>query len=461
MRVGDDRHVDADHPRDLRRVHAAGVDDDVGADGALVGHHLVHAAVLQRDAGDARALLDVGPAQPGAVGQREGQLAGVEVAVLRQEGRAQHAVGAHRWEHLLRLCRPRRSRSAARSSWPSRPGAAAPPCAGFDDARRSPPSSCQPGSLPVSSRQVGVKADGVLHHLGQADRRAELADQPGRVPCGAVGEPVLLDQHDVRPAQLGEVVEDAAAPHAAADHHRPRFVLTELPSRITGIDQSKAATIRVCAAAAARVSRCRRSRCSACPRPAAARQPRSRVFEDEHVGGVQPAADVRGQQLERAHVALRVGLAVLDVLHADQHAGRGRAGRRRRAPPRSRRARRPMRSRPARGRRSRARRLPPPGARSGASAAASRYNSVRRATRRSCSPGSPLRPNRSSTRSQISSSEKPANSLEVERRGDVDPGLAEDALEQLGQQTLVVGDGAVEVEDDCLGGHAARHCISP
>ena len=213
-------HVDAHHPRDLRRVHAAGVDHDVGADRALVRDHLVHAAVLEGDRLDAGALLDVGAQQAGAVGQREGQLAGVEVAVLRQEGRAQHAVGAHRREQLLRLGR--------RDQLDRQPEALGPAGLALQllhaGLRRRQPQAAQLVPARVLAGlvlEVGVEAHRVLHHLGQADRRAELADQAGRVPGGAVREAVLLDQHDVAPAQLGEVVEDAAAADPAADHHRP------------------------------------------------------------------------------------------------------------------------------------------------------------------------------------------------------------------------------------------------
>ena len=44
-----------------------------------------------------------------------------------------------------------------------------------------------------------------------------LADQPGGMPGGAAGELALLEQHDVAPAELGEVVGDARADDAAAD----------------------------------------------------------------------------------------------------------------------------------------------------------------------------------------------------------------------------------------------------
>ena len=48
---GDQRHADAGHAADLGRVHAAGVDHDLGLDLAAVGAHAAHAAVADLDPG--------------------------------------------------------------------------------------------------------------------------------------------------------------------------------------------------------------------------------------------------------------------------------------------------------------------------------------------------------------------------------------------------------------------------
>ena len=47
----------------------------------------------------------------------------------------------------------------------------------------------------------------------------EMRAQARGMPGGAVGEVVLLDQHDILPACLGEVIEQRAAHGAAADDH--------------------------------------------------------------------------------------------------------------------------------------------------------------------------------------------------------------------------------------------------
>ena len=105
MRHRDDRDVHAHKLPDLARVHPAGVDDDLRLDGAAVGLDASDAAALDGDPGDAGTRRDLGAALAGALRERERELARVDVAVGRQEGRAEHAVGRHRREALLRLVR--------------------------------------------------------------------------------------------------------------------------------------------------------------------------------------------------------------------------------------------------------------------------------------------------------------------------------------------------------------------
>ena len=77
---------------------------------------------------------------------------------------------------------------------------------------------------PVSSSKLLVEVDRVLVQLADAVAHVEKRQQPGGVPCRACGELGLLDQHDVGPAELRQVVEHAAADYAAADHHHPRLI---------------------------------------------------------------------------------------------------------------------------------------------------------------------------------------------------------------------------------------------
>ncbi len=125
----DERHAHARHPPDLGRVHAARVDHHVGLDVAAVGLHAAHAPAAHVDPGHARVRVDVAAALARALGERVGEQARVEVAVGRQPRGAEHAVGGHQREALLRLLGATAARAAARTSSPSRPGAASPPSA--------------------------------------------------------------------------------------------------------------------------------------------------------------------------------------------------------------------------------------------------------------------------------------------------------------------------------------------
>ena len=78
--------------------------------------------------------------------------------------------------------------------------------------------------LPGLFLQLLIEVDRVLVQLADAVAHVEERQQPGRVPGGACGELGLLDQHDVGPAELRQMVEHAAADDAAADHHHPRLI---------------------------------------------------------------------------------------------------------------------------------------------------------------------------------------------------------------------------------------------
>ena len=80
------------------------------------------------------------------------------------------------------------------------------------------------GGEPDLVLEPGVELGGVLHQPGAALVRAQLADQPGRVPRRTRRELALLEQHHVGPAELREVVGDAGADDATADDDDLRAV---------------------------------------------------------------------------------------------------------------------------------------------------------------------------------------------------------------------------------------------
>jgi len=63
-----------------------------------------------------------------------------------------------------------------------------------------------------------------LREARQVQRGTELADEPRRVPGGAAGELVALQQQHLRGAALRQVVGQRAADDAAADDDDARAV---------------------------------------------------------------------------------------------------------------------------------------------------------------------------------------------------------------------------------------------
>ena len=210
-----ERHAHAGHAPDLRGEHAAGVDHDVGLDVAALGAHPAHAPVAHVEPGHARVRVDVAAALARALGERVGEQARVEVAVGRQPRRAEHAVGGHEREALLRLLRAQQLERQPERLGPAR---LAPGLLPTRFRRREP----QPAALDPAAVERPVELDRVHHHPRQRHRAAQLPDEPGRVERRAGGELVAVDQHDVVPAELGEVVGDRAAAHAPADDHAAR-----------------------------------------------------------------------------------------------------------------------------------------------------------------------------------------------------------------------------------------------
>ena len=177
------------------------------------------------------------PSRAGGVGERERELARVEVAVVRQVGGGEHAVGRHERELLLRLGR---GDDLHRQAEGAGPGVLALDLLQPRGRRREPQAAelVPAGILAGLALQLAVEADGVHHHPRQRDGRAQLADEAGGVPGRAVRELVLLDEHGVRPAELGEVVEDASSLRRRRRSPLPERVPARSPP---GLDQAECA----------------------------------------------------------------------------------------------------------------------------------------------------------------------------------------------------------------------------
>ena len=215
-----DRDAHAREPSQLRREHASRDHHDLGVDVAALG---AHAALL--DPRHARAREDLHAALAGALGQREGELRRVEVAVGGKPGGAEHAVGGHQREEPLRLLR---RDQVERQPERLRPARLPAQLLHALLARREP----DPAALDPAARvaELPVELDRVHHHLGEVHRAAQLAHEAGGVEGGARRELVAVHEHHVVPAELGQVVGDRRAAHAAPDDHAARCA-GKLPPR--------------------------------------------------------------------------------------------------------------------------------------------------------------------------------------------------------------------------------------
>ncbi len=216
---GEDGEFEANHAADFAGPEAAGVDDVLGDDGALVGHHVPEAVGAPVGFEDAGAAVDFGPGQGGAFGVGVGDAGGVDMAFQRVPHGADelgfveqrqefggfvdgdefgvHAeIGASCGGHLEPVH--------------AVPGAGEHDAAGHVDA----------AGLAGDAFDLGVELDGIFLQLGDVGVAVQRVHAAGGVPGGAAGEFVAFEQDHVLPAELGEVVQHGAADHAAADDCR-------------------------------------------------------------------------------------------------------------------------------------------------------------------------------------------------------------------------------------------------
>ena len=75
--------------------------------------------------------------------------------------------------------------------------------------------------LPDLFLQAFVEIDAVFMQLADGVAHIEQRQQPGRVPRRAGGQFRALQQRDIRPAFLGQMIKHADADDSAADHNHP------------------------------------------------------------------------------------------------------------------------------------------------------------------------------------------------------------------------------------------------
>ena len=219
MLRGLERHRDTGRLPHLARPHPGGVDDDIGGDGALVRHDARDAATIRRDAGRGDALEDPCTAHPGALRVGHRQIRRVHPSFIRHVEGRQDIVGLRGGPVATEL----RSRDlVVLDAEPAHEGRLAPER--LESLRRR--RKVQVPDLAIAGRLPGLCLEGaaqvarVARHPQQGlGRHAGRRDQSGRVPGRARGQRPSLQQHDIRPTELRQVVGDARPGCAAADDH--------------------------------------------------------------------------------------------------------------------------------------------------------------------------------------------------------------------------------------------------
>ena len=213
---GEDGHGDAVQRAQFARPHARTVHDDVAGDLAVARADAGDGAVTREDLSHRGLLHDARSARTGAGGERLRRVGRDHAAVVRNPDAAFEIVDAAEGPaatdlvaiHDVRLD----PRVAAERDGPAE----------LRHARRAPGDAEAAHLLPVRAHaglgleprvQVGAVADEPRHRA----RAAQTADEPGGVPGRAARELLALEQDDVAPAELDEVIGDAAAGDAATD----------------------------------------------------------------------------------------------------------------------------------------------------------------------------------------------------------------------------------------------------
>ncbi len=212
-----DRQLDARHPPHLARPQPAGIDDIIGLDGAVLGDDQPAAirGLLQLDHGIAQ--IDLGAPRLGGLGIGVGDAGGIDMPVIGIVERTDetrrvdqgieflHLLHRHEIEIELQVARPAALHpEIIHAGLAGREIEEADAVDAADLARFLFQLVIEPHRISLQRGHVGVAIDGV-HAAG---------GMPGR----AGGQLRALDQGNVGPTELRQVIEHTDAHHAAADH---------------------------------------------------------------------------------------------------------------------------------------------------------------------------------------------------------------------------------------------------
>ena len=212
------RYDDAALLGELAGPHARAVHDVLALEGlAGLDPHPGDGAVAHQDVLDADPLDDPHAEVLRAAGQRLGQVDRVHPAVAGDVEAGQQVVGRRPGEEVGHLLRPDLLDLEPEVALERRDSPVLVEPVGIGR-RLDQPDGLEPGGHTGLRLEPGVEVAGVEPDAGAGlGGGAEAGHQPGRVPRRTAGEAVALEEHDVGPAFVREVVGDRAADHAATD----------------------------------------------------------------------------------------------------------------------------------------------------------------------------------------------------------------------------------------------------
>src|SRR5439155_15275357 len=162
---------------------------------------------------------------------RKRELARVDVAVGGEEGRAENTLGGHRRKHAP--CLVGRDELERQTECLGPRGLARQLLHTLLARGKAKGANLVPTGLePDLVLEGSVEVDRVHHHLGQAQRSAELSNQTRGVKGRTAGDPRALEQDQVSPAETREPVEDGRAADTASDDDGARVTPQTLSRRV-------------------------------------------------------------------------------------------------------------------------------------------------------------------------------------------------------------------------------------
>ena len=220
----DDGQIYADHRGDARRPLPRRVHHALRLDTTAIRDNFRYPApAVKSDTGHQRVGVDFHAALTRHPRQLGGDAVGLKVAVVGDMHGAVEARVRHRREDLQRLARGDDPDVEAQ-----RPGAAHAALERLQHrrARGQPEAPDLPpaGGLAHVGLDGVVESDAVVHQQHVGRRGSELRHQAHGVERRPAGQLALLDEDDVLEPVLGQVIRDAAAGDAAANHHDLRLI---------------------------------------------------------------------------------------------------------------------------------------------------------------------------------------------------------------------------------------------